>query len=74
MVDNDNYVNDNLIINYDSKRFSLENCLNSYRNNSTDIQFHSKNKRRLTRQSSKDNLNEDGLFILYLKTNFLFFN
>ena len=47
MVDNDNYVNDNLIINYDSKRFSLENCLNSYRNNSTDIQFHSKNKRRM---------------------------
>ncbi len=47
MVDNDEYINDNLIINYDSKRFSLENCLNSYRNNSTDIQFHSKNKRRM---------------------------
>ena len=46
MVDNDNFLNDHLIINYDSKRFSLENCLNSYRNNSTDIQIHSKNKRR----------------------------
>jgi hypothetical protein len=46
MVDNDEYVNDNLIINYDSKRFSLDNCLNSHRNNQTDIHFHSKNKRR----------------------------
>ncbi|CAM2715828.1 unnamed protein product [Rotaria socialis] len=60
MVDNnDEYLNDNIMINYDSKRFSLENCLNSHRN-PTDIDFHSNNKRRLTRQSSKDNSNEDG--------------
>ncbi|CAF3287486.1 unnamed protein product, partial [Rotaria sp. Silwood2] len=38
---------------------SLENCLNSHRNPS-DIEYHSNNKRRLTRQSSKDNSNEDG--------------
>jgi hypothetical protein len=64
MVDNDNYVNDNLIINYDSKRFSLENCLNSYRNNnSTDIQFHSKNKRRMSHLLSH-----------LLQTNFYFFS
>lgn len=46
MVDNDEYVTDNLIINYDSKRFSLDNCLNSHRNNQTDIHFHSKNNKR----------------------------
>lgn len=48
MVDNDEYINDNLIINYDSKRFSLDNCLNSHRNNhhQTDIHFHSKNTKR----------------------------
>ena len=46
MVDtNDEYVNDNLMINYDSKRFSLESCLNSHRNQ-TDTPFHSNNKRR----------------------------
>ena len=84
MVDNDQYLNGNLILNYDSKRFSLENCLNSYRNNSTtDIQqFNSKHKKSLnisfflffklfvlfeglTRQSSKDTSNEDGLFNFY---------
>jgi hypothetical protein len=41
MVDNDEYLNDNIIINYDSKRFSLENCLN-LNQNPTDIQFHSR--------------------------------
>lgn len=46
MVDNnDEYLNDNIMINYDSKRFSLENCLNSHRN-PTDIDIHSNNKRR----------------------------
>lgn len=46
MVDNnDEYLNDNIMINYDSKRFSLENCLNSHRNPS-DIEFHSNTKRR----------------------------
>ncbi|CAF3964633.1 unnamed protein product [Rotaria sp. Silwood1] len=67
MVDNnDEYLNDNIMINYDSKRFSLENCLNSHRNPS-DIEYHSNTKRRLTRQSSKDNSNEDGLFHFYLR-------
>lgn len=83
MVDNDEYINDNLMINYDTKRFSLDNSCHSNRNTS-DIQFHSRNhlnqRRRnfsfflffffcfylfifkigSTRQSSKDNSNEDG--------------
>lgn len=62
MVDNDDYITDNLMINFDSKRFSLDNCLNSQRNNQTDNLFHNNknHKKRLTRQSSKDNLNDDG--------------
>jgi len=41
MVDNDDYVTDNLINTFDSKRFALDNCLNSHRNNHlTDIHFH----------------------------------
>lgn len=89
MVDNDQFINANLIINYDSKRFSLENCLNSYRQNSTDIHFNSKHKKSsspsssflssifsfkgITRQSSKDNSNDDGLFLLKRERMNIFF-
>jgi hypothetical protein len=44
MVDNDEYINNNLMINYDSKRFNAENSSSNSNRNNPDIQFHSRSQ------------------------------